>query len=390
MKRPRFARRGALARDAEQFVWLATGLGQSQSRIEDGYWETRLIELIDRSLRSGDDDTLNAALDHLYRTDGRAYDEFADLVEARAECGVLADARGELDVVLIAIPVLAWSRYRIPCAAVPSTVLANVRTQLLAHVLADEVRLGLADHLYSPDQLPKGYGETRELAARLAAAACESRELVVDSRRLPETTQYLSDARYLLATAAAARGAPLFRWQERDGSRAGAAADWASQGGAALAPLFTGCAFETLPPDAYYAACREADRQLRPYSLRASVAYLQSVLDIAPDALRAVVAPFAQQRVEEYRVGLTLKGHNDVMHGVVWPLLDAEDETSDIAGQIEAVLTAAGVSDVLAFEHDFPLEYCDDCGGPLYPDPEGHTVHAEMPEHAEAPPAHLH
>jgi hypothetical protein len=28
----------------------------------------------------------------------------------------------------------------------------------------------------------------------------------------------------------------------------------------------------------------------------------------------------------------------------------------------------------------FPLEYCDDCGAPLFPNPAGHAVHAEAPE----------
>jgi uncharacterized protein YuzB (UPF0349 family) len=37
------------------------------------------------------------------------------------------------------------------------------------------------------------------------------------------------------------------------------------------------------------------------------------------------------------------------------------------------------------------LEYCDDCGAPLYPNPEGEPVHAELPEQEEeAVPRHLH
>lgn len=390
MKRPRFSRRGGLSRDAEQLVWLAEGLSQSGSRIEDTSWDARLVELIDRRLRIQDDEALNAALDHLYRANGRAYDELADLIEARAEGGLLAAEDGDLDLLLIAIPVLAWSRYAIPCTALPAQVLANVRVQLQAHVLARGARLGLADHLYSPDQLPRGYCETRSLAAKLAAVAIESGDLPIDSRRLPETAHFLSDVRYLLAAVAAPHAQPLFRWQEPDGTRERATADWQAQGGEALRQAFAGCAIEPIRPDAYYAACRESDRQLRPYSLRASVAYLQSTLQVEPGALRAVVAPFAERRLEEYRIGITRRDAGDVMHGVVWPLLDAEDENSDVGGQIETALRELGVGEVTVLEHSFPLEYCDDCGGPLYPDPEGHTVHAEMPEQSDAPPAHLH
>jgi uncharacterized protein YuzB (UPF0349 family) len=37
-----------------------------------------------------------------------------------------------------------------------------------------------------------------------------------------------------------------------------------------------------------------------------------------------------------------------------------------------------------------PLEYCDDCGAPLFPNPEGENVHAEMPEDMQDTPARLH
>ena len=76
---------------------------------------------------------------------------------------------------------------------------------------------------------------------------------------------------------------------------------------------------------------------------------------------------------------------------MVWPLLGAEDEEADGTSQIEAVLRESGINDVLHLEHHFPLEYCDDCGAPMYPSPEGELIHAEMPEeHMEQMPRHLH
>src|SRR5574340_1269602 len=155
MKRSRFGRRGGLSRDAEQLVWLATGLAESGSRAEDRYWEIRLTELIDAVLAHDDEDTLNSALDHLYSAHPRAYDELADFTESRAEAGQRG-AQDE-DVLLIAAPVLAWSRYRIPATPVPPAVLANLRVHLQAHVLANGVKVSVADFLFSPDQLPQGY-----------------------------------------------------------------------------------------------------------------------------------------------------------------------------------------------------------------------------------------
>ncbi|MCZ7656318.1 MAG: DUF2863 family protein, partial [Rhodocyclaceae bacterium] len=198
------------------------------------------------------------------------------------------------------------------------------------------------------DQLPRGFVETYRLANQLAKAAADGKDAHVDPRQLPETTRFISDTRYLIGAVVAPRGQALFRWQEDDGSREPAATQWIAQGGSALQPLFTGCAPEPLLPDAYHAACRNADEGLRLYSLRAAVAFLQTVLNVKPQQLRVVVAPFHEERLEEYRVGFTLSDASDVVHGVVWPLLGAEDESTDCVGQIETVLEEAGIGSVIS------------------------------------------
>lgn len=390
MKRSRFARRGALNREAELVARLATGLAASASRIEDDFWERRLAEAVDKLLRTGNEDTLNVALDHLYGANGRAYDALADLIESRAEGGVLGAGSGEFDVAMFAAPLLAWSRFTIPSGPLPAGTLAAARSQLQAHVLAAGAKLALADFLYSPDQLPRGFVETWRLANQLAKAAADDKDARIDPRQLPETTRFISDTRYLIGAVMAPRGQALFRWQEEDGSRDQSASQWIAQGGSALQPLFTGCALEPLLPDVFHAACRNADQGLRVYSLRAAMAFLQTVLNAKPQQLRAVVAPFHEERLEEYRVGFTLADSSEIVHGVVWPLLGAEDESTDCAGQIEAVLEEAGVGSVMVLEQRFPLEFCDDCGMPMYPTPEGETSHAELPEDLPQAPAHLH
>ncbi|THF67103.1 DUF2863 family protein [Pseudothauera nasutitermitis] len=389
MKRTRLKRRGGLPRAAEQLIWQATGLAQSGSRTEDRYWAARLSERIDALLADDEEDLLNDALDHLYGADPSAYDELADFVESRAEAAPGLSA--EHDVLLIAAPVLAWSRYRIPAGPVPAAALANLRVHLQAHVLADGVRLALADFLFSPDQLPQGYCATARVTAELGAAALDGHDLRIATDDIPETAYFLSDTRYLLGAVAVPRGQPLFRWQEGDGNREQALAQWRAQGGACLNPLLPGCAQEIVLPDAYFAACRQADTASRPYSVRASVAFLGTALDAPAARLRAVIAPFHERELEEYRIGFTVQGSEQVVHGVVWPLLGAEDETTDCVAQIDAVLRECGVTDIVNLEHGFPVEYCDDCGAPMYPSPDGEAVHAELPEEGtEHIPRHLH
>ncbi len=391
MKRRRLHSQQRMSRDAERLVWLAQGLADSGSRIEDAYWETELNQLIASLLHSGREEPFNLALDRLGETAGRGYDELADLVESAAEGDVAVTPEGPRHLLLIALPVLVWSRYSIPTRRLPSEVLSALATQLGAHVLAADVRFTLADYLYSPDQLPYGYTQTRRYAETLWQALREGRPYQEDPARLAQAQPYISDVRYILGAIMAAPGRPLFRWNEPDGSRDTALAQWRAQAGPNLQAVLAGCGYELLLPDAYFAAWRRADREGRPFSLRAAVAYLQAQLGIQPQALRAVAAPFYDRRLEEWRVSFGPRDGTEVVHGVVWPLLGAEDETADTAGEIEQALRAAGVLDVTVLQQRFPLEYCEDCGAPLYANAEGELVHAEMPEQdAHQQPVHLH
>ncbi len=390
MKRTRFARRGGLTQDAALLTRLAAGLALSASRIEDRYWEVRLTEQVSQLLADRNEDALNAALDHLWREDAPAYDELADFIEAGAECGVAGEAGKDWDAVVFAAPLLAWSRFSIPAGPIPAATLASLKVQLSAHAFGARVKVALADYLFSPDQLPRGYVETRDLADDLGEVVRAGQDLKLESDAMAQTTTFLSDTRYLIGIAMAPRGQALFRWQEDDGSREHVLKQWQAQGGAVMATLLPGCAFELLPPNAYHSACREADRASRAYSLRASVAFLEQTLAVPASGLRAIIAPFHDQQLEEYRVAFTTSGSNQVVHGLVWALLGAEDEETDTVGDIEAVLRECGVTDILVLDHRMPMEYCDDCGAPMYPDPEGQPVHAELPETGDQPPAHLH
>lgn len=393
MKRSRFSRRTKQTPDTDELIRLATHLSLSGSRLEDTFWEQRLAGAVDRLLHGQDEAAINAALDHLYGAGGRAYEELADLVEFRAESRhhALAGSGAGQDVLLFAAPVLAWSRYAIPSGSIGADALANLRVQLQAHVLAANARLGLADYLFSPDQLPQSYCETAALTEKLGKAALHGRDMKLDPAQLPETMNFLSDTRYLIGVVCAPAGTPLFRWQEEDGNRNEALKQWRAQGGEALRGLLPACALEPLLPQSFHAGVRDADRASRPYSLRSAVAFLQTTLNVPAGNLRAVVAPYYDRQLEEFRIGFTLDEATEVVHGVVWPLLENEDEAAELPGQIEAVLREAGVREVVVLDHRFPLEYCDDCGAPLYPNPDGEPVHAELPEQEEeALPRHLH
>ena len=391
MKRNRFSSRKRISADATELGRLAIGLAESGSKIEDLFWQKRLAELVDRLLHDGAEEDLNASLDRLFDTHAMAHDDLADIVESQAESCTMLDRGQDFDVLLIAVPVLGWSRFSIPATAIPQGLLQTLKVQLGAHVFAAGARVALADYLYSPDQLPHSFVDTWQLLQKLGAAALAGCDLGVDASSMPETNRFLSDTRYLVGALAVPRGMPLFRWNEEDKStREAALKEWVRQGAPCFEPLLTGCAYQPLLADAYHAACRAADSASRPYSLNASVAFLQATLGDSADNLRAIVGGFHDKRLEEYRIGFGPRDEDVIYHGVVWPLLGIEDETTDVAGEIEGVLRKTGLKEVTVLDQQFPYEFCDDCGAPLYPNIEGETVHAEMPEQDDAPSQTLH
>ncbi len=387
MKRRRLYGRHRLSRDAERLAWLAQGLADSGSRLEDVWLQAEMHALIEKLLKSSDEDALNQALDGLRETNSRAYDELADLIEAA--CEVSQD--GEQSSLLLALPVLAWSRYAIPTRNVPKPVLETLRVQISAHVLGAEVRVHFADYLFSPDQLPQGYADTWTFAEALRAAAAAGQDLKVDARQLPESQMFVSDVRYLIAIARVPSGRPVFRWNEVDGGRAAALVNWREQGGPSFQSLLTGSSYEVLTPDAYFSAWRQADMETRPFAVKAAVAYLQNLFSLPANRLRAVAAPYYEHGLEEWRISFLRPGSDDVVHGVTWPLLGNDDENADLGAEIEALLKSVGVGEVQILNTRMPVEYCDDCGAPLFPNPDGENVHTELPEEIQdAPPAQLH
>jgi hypothetical protein len=390
MKRSRFSARKRISTDATELGRLATGLAEAGGKLEDAFWERQLAELVDKTLHDSGEDDLNAALDRLFDTHAAAHDDLADMIESRAESCVMSHQGQDFDILLFNVPLLAWSRFSIPAGAIPKSTLQTLKVQLGAHVFAGKAQIALADYLYSPDQLPRSFVETWQLMRELGTAALGNQELKCDVTTMPETNRFLSDTRYVVGAIAVPRGTALFRWNEGDSTREAALKEWVKQGGPSFEPLLTGCAYQPLLADAYHAACRFADSASRPYSLRASVAFLQTTLGQPAEGFRAVIGGFHDQRLEEYRIGFGPRDSDATYHGVVWPLLGAEDETTDIAAEIEAVLRETGIKEVVAHDQQFPFEFCDDCGAPLYPNIEGDAVHAELPEQNNAPSQTLH
>jgi hypothetical protein len=415
MRRPSKSSSHRLSSDSQRLATLAQGLVQSSSRLEERSWEHCLDTLLHKLLKSNHQEALDAALDHLFKTDLGSYDALMESVEACSESCAIEHDGAQYDALLIAVPILAWTRFAIASGPIPADALTALSAHLHAHLLAPDTRLSMAPTLFAIDQLPRSHAQTFAVTQRMAQAALANSPLR-PLANAPETAPFLADTRYLLAAAVVRAGEPIFHWQTtmNPADRERALRQWRAQATPNVARLLPGCNIELLLPEAYYVACREADRQIRPASIRAAVHYLTHTLGVEASGLRAIIGSFSEEpggHVDEYRIGFTLRHDSDVVYGLVWPLYGSEDEeetteatldvlitpeesaTSGRQTPIDEILTLlreCGIVHVKHHHERFPMEFCEDCGAPLYPDPEAELVHAEMPEDAPAGTGHLH
>lgn len=391
-------RKPHLSADAERLVAAALGLANSGSRLEDRYWEAQLGRRIERLLDTGHPQSIYDALDRLNATDSEAYGALIEAVETAAESQTIEVDGERWDVLLVAAPVVAWTRFQIPSGPLSADAALALSAHWQAHVLTRDVRFRMAPYLYSVDQLPRDFGELRRLTRRLGQSAVSAGAVApkLDLKSLPESAEMLADGRFLLAAVAVPAGGPVFRWQQPEpaehASRVQCLEQWVAQARPSIEPLLPGCGFECLLPDAYHINLRETDRRVRPWAINAAVHFLTHALQVEPGAVRATVAPFGDDRVDEYRIGLSVGDSEDVAQGVVWPLFGSESESDDPPplDRIREVLREAGVSDIGTWAELTEPEFCEDCGAPLYPNHAGDVVHAEMPDDVEPEGTHFH
>jgi hypothetical protein len=410
MKEPRFSRgarerKGTLGPDAEKLVAGALGLSHSGSRAEDQFWEHSLATRLERLLDSGHNQTVMDAVERLQQTDLEAYGALVEAIENAAESLVHLVPDQTLEVLLVSMPVVAWTRFRIGYGPILTGLHKQFAKALTDEVLAKGVLAAVSPYLYSVDQLPKEFSQIRRMTKKLGIAAVEAQPYKLDSKDMPETAEMLADSRYLVAAIVAPKGKALFRWQEVDTpahvSRVAALERWIAASRPSFESLLPGCGFECLLPDAYHINLRESDRRVRPHALRAAVNFLCHTVTIEPKQIRASIAGFGASEVDEYRIGLSIDDSDDVAQGVVWPVFGPEgpDNVMGSAAQseepttvevIKSILHELGVTEVRFWPNLIEPEYCEDCGAPMFPNPKGDTVHIEMPEDAEPAPAQFH
>ena len=389
---PRLGSKMRVSPEVEKLVTDVLSLASSGSKLEDSYWEKRIFERLNRLLLNQNQTVLEAALDQTFKSQTPAFEILADSIETAAE-SLSYDHHGQIyDVLLLAIPVIAQTRYTIPSGPIRTPLVAEVVEYLKELIIAQEANLSIVPWLYSIDQIPQSHSQTRLLLEKMAKSAIEQTDVVYELKGMPETIPVLADPRFILCTVAVPQGQPLFVWQEEETlkiERNIALRRWQVAMSSVLAELLPGCEYEVLLPDAFFTNCREADKKVRPLSLTAAVNYLGSTLSVTPAEISCVIAPFGHEMTDEFRISFAIKGHPEIIYGVVWPLYDREsvsvEDLEDGGGAnstmelISDTLHTAGVGDIFKHAMLFTPEMCEDCGVPLFPNRSAEVVHAEMP-----------
>ncbi len=395
--KPANLREPHLARNIQQLITLATHCAKAGSRYEDVYWEREILALASKLMAAGKDLPIETALDITLKgaldADLDAHETLLSFCEAAAECSTIDMDGARFDTLLVAMPMVAWSRYAIASGPlgenddVASQIAHELMIALHTQVLAHGSRACLSPFLYSIDQMPISFSGVHKLAKKLSLEALGAKRTRLDSAKLPAAADLLADVRFLILGVSVPEGAPLFRWQEDQAlTREACAAAWTKHAKPILASLLPGCEFECLLPDAFFVSCREADRRVRPYAIRAAVSFLENTLNVKPEKVHAVIAAVGEKAVTEFRISFITPGQSDVVHGSIWPVFSAEEDESEII----RVLRECKISRITTPEGVFAAEHCDDCGAPLFANEDSEMVHPAWPDDAEHTAAHYH
>lgn len=397
MRRPPEKKHQKLHADGLKLANLSLAVAQSASRIEDIAWQAQLDTIVAKNLEHHHQNVIDAAAEHLFITHPNAYEVLVETMESVSTSSRIDFRDAQYDVLLMAAPILAWSRFEIASGPIPDTTLKVLSDGWTQHVLTEGALLRILPMLYSIDQLPRDHCETYALMKNTAIDLLKGNP-VSTTQELPKTVPFLADIRYLLAVVVVPANKALFRWQEVAApfdcaqSKSDILAIWQAQAESSIMRLLPGCGVELLLPEAFYTACREGDIRIRPSSIRSAIFYLTQTLNIEANDLSAIIAGFGLEenpgQIDEYRISFALKTAPEVIYGVVWPLYQQDDQLTamgnpnddNLPGEIPALLTECGINDIQRIEDIFSMEFCDDCGAPLFSDRDGDLAHAEMPE----------
>lgn len=369
----------------EQLTELALLCEESTTRIEDAILDGELERLCSGLLGRFEDAPIERALARLKDLPGQAYDELLSMSEDCAQS--CSDGNGTH--VLVLVPLLLWSRYRIPFGPVRPNVLSRLCDLYRDCFCTPHCRVTIGSTLLAAEHIPERLSAVRRLLAALSDPALEHGGILEISRMLgSQPPADFSDSRYLVLSVNAPSSKELFGASMRDHiERARATMRFSLAAREIIEDELIGCVFQVEPPAAFFTGWRQCEAAMRVYAVRSLAEYV-SAMGIPAAQMVATTAVFTRreptenQPPNEIRVGISSEDAPDrIVAGVVWSCNEDDTEYSQtLAGNI---LRSEGIPVVHELTRTFPMEWCEDCGAPLYATPSGMVAHTEAPESAD-------
>lgn len=362
-----------------ELIRVMSVLVQCTSHMQAQPHEARLRELCDAVLTEGEDGDIEAALAHFKAEEpgGYGYEKLLTIAEDCAEAVV--DERGS--ALLLLIPIMAWSRYRNYHGVLDEDVLEKIADCVRKSFSSPKANVVMGSHMLSADHLPEAFRDVRGLLERMRRLnhgdVYDISSLV---REVPPPD--FADSRYILCSVSDQNTTDLFRSTD-DGlvEVARGMMDFCLQVHELLELTMIGSVFEVQPVGGFYQSWRESETTMRSWGLKSLVDFAGS-MGYEPNQLIATLGLFVpnsreQDKMSELRIGLTPKNERDhVICGVAWPVIP--EEVDAFSGTARDILESKGLKYIVEHEQSFSLEWCEDCGSPLYATPDGLVVHVEL------------
>lgn len=126
--------------EVEKLVADAISLAASGSQVEDRFWEELLNVRLMRLLKSQNQNVIDAALDQTFRINTVAFEVLADIAETLAESLRVEHEGQEWDVLLLALPIVAHTRYQIHSGPLPVNIIESTARALHIEIASTDTR----------------------------------------------------------------------------------------------------------------------------------------------------------------------------------------------------------------------------------------------------------
>ena len=183
--------------ESERLVADSISLAASGSQLEDRFWEERLRGRLQKLLKSHHQNIIDTALDQTFRINTVAFEVLADTAETLAESMSIEHDGKTWDALLLAMPIVAHTRYQIPSGPLPVSIVEAAAAAMQKSIAAEGTQLAIIPWLYSIDQMPHSHTQTRTLLETLATAAVSGSEMKLELRDMSETIAVLAPTVYL-------------------------------------------------------------------------------------------------------------------------------------------------------------------------------------------------